>query len=188
MTERKLVDNVWEFLDRASGMYARMQEEGFRQESHSECLEDGMESPIEDLFWIAIKTLCAAEYEDFNPTPELVDGEGVYPPGMYVLPQRKIGNYRVDFLVERKPHMRTQKCAPVVVELDGHEFHDKDKKQRAYEKARDRFLTKQGYRVMHYTGSEVVADPFKIAHEVMCLLNAASDPEYNPHDPLGRGE
>lgn len=55
----------------------------------------------------------------------------------------------------------------LIVELDGHEFHDKNKNQRAYEKSRDRYLVRQGYKIFHYTGSELVADPKKVASEVM---------------------
>lgn len=185
---RELSENVWAFLDKAGTLFARMEEERFRQEMHANCLECGMQSPIEDLFWIAMVLRCKAEYEAFNPTPELVDGRVVYPHGVYVNPQSKIGPYRVDFLVTREPCLEVQRTEPVVVELDGHAFHDKDKRQRAYEKARDRFLVKNGCRVLHYTGSEIVADPFKVAHEVMCLLNAAGTPIYDPSDPLGLGE
>ena len=146
-----------------------------------------MESPIEDMFWIAMNAMCVADYEDFNPSPELRKGEAVFPPGIYVYPQKKIGTFRVDFFVFREPHVEVQRTPPIVVELDGHDFHDKDKKQRAYEKSRDRFLVKQGYRVLHFTGSEIVADPFKAAYEVMCLLCGARFSEYDPNDPLGLG-
>jgi len=179
---RKLTDTVWSFLDRAGAEYAKWCEEGFRQEMHANCVDCGMESPIEDLFWIAMFVLCKAEYEPFNPHP---NEDQSFPHGVYVRPQVRVGNFRVDFEIVREPRIEGQRCSPVIVELDGHDFHDKDKRQRAYEKSRDRFLVKRGYRVLHFTGSEIVADPFKAAHEVMVLLNAASWPEYDPTNVLG---
>jgi len=56
------------------------------------------------------------------------------------------------------------------VECDGHEFHDKDKKQRSYEKARDRYLQKEGYAVLHFTGSDIVSSPVFAATEVVSFL------------------
>lgn len=185
MSQRKIVDTVWAFMDRAGEVYAKMQEERWRQEMHSNCLDCGTQSPIEDLFWIALKTLCEANYEPFNPDP---DGPNEWPHGVYLSPQTKLGTYTVDFVVSREPFLEVQRCQPIIVELDGHAFHDKDKKQRAYEKARDRYLVKHGYRVLHYTGSEIVADPFRAAHEVLVMLNAANSPDYNPADPLELGD
>jgi very-short-patch-repair endonuclease len=188
MAKREIVDTVWNFMDRAGDAYAKMIEDRWRQEMHSNCLDCGMQSPIEDLFWIAIKTMCEAEYESFNPSPSHTEGGVKWPFGVHVKPQFKIGTYTVDFLISREPMMEMHRCQPVIVELDGHAFHDKDKKQRAYEKGRDRYLVKHGYRVLHYTGSEIVADPFRAAHEVLVMLLAASCPVYDPKDPLGRGE
>ena len=74
----------------------------------------------------------------------------------------------------------------VIVELDGHAFHDKDKKQRSYEKARDRFFVKEGYQVLHYTGSDVVADPYRVAFEVLEVLDVLEAGEaYAPTNPVG---
>lgn len=185
MKDLTLTDTVWKFLDIAGAHYARMMEERFRMEMHANCLELGMQSPLEHLFWCATAAMCQANYEPFNPDPDFEKGEPVPGKGVCLRPQVFVGKYRVDFVASKTPHFEQQRCSPVVVELDGHDFHDKDKKQRAYEKARDRFLVKQGYRVVHYTGSEIVADPFKAAHEVLSLLNSVCEPEYNRADPLG---
>ncbi len=99
--------------------------------------------------------------------------------------------YRVDFLVSRTWSYREKGLHDsVIVELDGHEFHDKDKRQRSYEKARDRYLTRQGYKVLHYTGSDLVRDPFRVAHEVMDTIECfgpVGSQKYDPADPLGQG-
>lgn len=192
MAERKLTDTVWSFLDRVAPMYARMEEERFRQEMHANCLECGMESPIEDLFWVAVQALCKAQFADINPEPvELSNGGHVFPAGIYITPQGKVDKYRVDFLMRQSGNGPDEILTPVIVELDGHDFHDKDKRQRSYEKARDRDLVRAGYRVVHFTGSDVMKDPFAVAFEVLQMLGlyvGTGIEMYNPQDPLNQGD
>jgi very-short-patch-repair endonuclease len=77
--------------------------------------------------------------------------------GMFLVPQRQIGDYRVDFLlgvsVGDQPVSNLRKC--VVVECDGHQWHEKTKEQAARDKQRDRFLQTQCGGVVHFTGSEI---------------------------------
>src|SRR5690606_35457447 len=54
-----------------------------------------------------------------------------------IYPQVLIGHYRVDFMIE----CRDSIAEGVIVECDGHEFHERTKEQAARDKARDRFLT-----------------------------------------------
>jgi very-short-patch-repair endonuclease len=189
MTNRKIVDNVWAFLDRAGGLVARMEEERFRQEMHSNMLDCGLQSPLEDMFWVACHVLCKAEYIDINPDPGLgAEAEADLPEGVYLHPQAKVGTYRVDFLLSQRRICPEDIYTPVIVELDGHDFHDKDKRQRSYEKARDRFLVKQRYRVLHFTGSDLVADPFKVAYEALEMLGVfigRGHTGYDPKNPIG---
>ena len=51
-------------------------------------------------------------------------------------------------------------------------------------------LAEQGFRVLHFTGSEVVADPHKVAYEALEMLGVYSGScrKYDPMDPLGTGE
>jgi very-short-patch-repair endonuclease len=81
--------------------------------------------------------------------------------------QEQVGPYRVDFVLEAFG-------AEVVIEVDGHDFHEKTKKQAAHDKRRDRFLTQQGYAVIHFTGSEVWANPFLCAEEAFAIARAVS--------------
>lgn len=186
---RELVDKVWSFLDKTAAAVGQMEINDFSHQMHANCLEKGMESPIEDLFWIACHALCRSESVAINPGPEVLpSGDIFFFDCVQLEPQKLIGTYRVDFLLSWGRTDEQQSCAPVVIELDGHAFHDKNKRQRSYEKARDRFLVKQGYRVLHFTGSDVVADPFKVASEALELVGLFSySNEYNPADPLGRG-
>jgi len=189
MTERKIAPNVMEFIGRAADLIGAWERDSFSQEMFCNSHDVGLESPLEDLFWTALHALCRVAYEEVNATPDYdnMTNTATWPSGVYVTPQAKFGDYRVDFLVQRRFYGGS--VQPVIVELDGHAFHDKDKKQRAYEKARDRALVKAGCRVVHYTGSEVVADPFRVAWEVLDLLNAMGGfSEYNPADPLQSGQ
>jgi very-short-patch-repair endonuclease len=81
--------------------------------------------------------------------------------------QAEIGPYRVDFLLEDKePADDGRPNWGVVIEIDGHDFHERTKEQAAYDKRRDRFLASAGYHVLRFTGSEVYADP------VVCTRDA----------------
>lgn len=189
MTE-KLPQNVMNFISQAAVWTGKFHEDSFSQELFCNCLEIGLQSPIEQLFWIAVKAMVPAHFIDLNPDPEMnALGNPVDAHGIYVQVQRQIGSYRVDFLISQHGIGPDEHLGPVVVELDGHDFHDKDKIQRSYEKKRDRYLTKAGYRVVHFTGSDVVADPFAVAHEVLEMVGLfiGEDSQYNKADPLGLG-
>lgn len=185
--------NVWEFINAASEAVGRMERDRFSQEMQSQLVETHLvESPIEQLFLVALHAMARANFEDINPDPIDVDGEWVFGCGLHLSSQFQVDKYRVDFMVSRAWKFKGQNLRDsVIVELDGHEFHDKDKRQRSYEKARDRHLTRQGFKVLHYTGSDVVRDPFRVAHEVMDTIECFGPvglQKYDPADPLGQGD
>lgn len=189
---RRLTDNVRKFLLDSSRKYGDIKAEEYGCECFRELCEGDQESPIEDLFTIAIGLHCDVFGINRKPQPTGYNAEHVmqWEPGVFIFQQFKIGSYRVDFVVA-KCDINGQACDPVVVELDGHDFHDKDKKQRSYEKARDRYLVKSGYRVLHFTGSDVVADPYKVAFEVLSMVDAFHgsyrSTDYDPKDPFSQG-
>jgi very-short-patch-repair endonuclease len=90
-----------------------------------------------------------------------------------ITPQAQLGRYRVDFLLtayapERLVHERaewTWREQGLVVECDGHDFHERTKAQARRDKARDRALQALGFQVYRYTGSEIWADVFGCADE-----------------------
>ncbi len=59
----------------------------------------------------------------------------------------------------------------VVVECDGHDFHEKTKEQAQHDKERDRRFIDLGYIVLRFTGSEIYKDPFKCASEPHRLID-----------------
>jgi hypothetical protein len=68
---------------------------------------------------------------------------------------------RIDFVV-------FMFCGPnVAIEVDGHEFHEKTKEQAASDKSRDRKITRCGYSVIRFTGSEVYRDPSGAVNEAI---------------------
>lgn len=178
-----LPSNVQAFLSSASADIGRMAGNAF------ECCVDQeisgkITSPIEQLFFIAIKAFGRSIGVSVSQTPFEDDRRRYL--GIYLDAQEKIGKYSVDFLVTSTKGFRSTQALPLIVELDGHAFHDRNKAQRSYEKARDRFFVKHGYRVLHYTGSDVVANPYRIAHEVISMFIEGID-DFDESDPLGLG-
>lgn len=115
-----------------------------------EWIETNIESPIERIAFMHLIFLSNQVFGEY----ELV-----------VTPQVKIGPYRVDFLLR---HWDTDTW--IVIECDGHDFHEKTKQQAEHDKRRDRFLTKQGYIIFRYTGSQICNDPMEIYEDVGSLV------------------
>jgi very-short-patch-repair endonuclease len=63
----------------------------------------------------------------------------------------------------------------IVVECDGHDFHEKTKAQAAKDKSRDRAFQAEGYAIIHFTGSEIWNRPYNCAFEAIDLLLNRSD-------------
>lgn len=78
--------------------------------------------------------------------------------------QERIGPYRVDFVLEAYG-------VEIIIEVDGHEFHEKTKEQAAHDKKRDRYMTQHGHTVLRFTGSEVWANPFKCAEQAFAVAH-----------------
>lgn len=136
------------------------------------------ESPIEKLMLLALR------YMDVHGmAPEVCDAPTLplatlfaCEPRDYILriyPQRVIRaagkDYRADFLIVFKPH---DAAAPfgIVIECDGHEFHERTKDQAQRDKSRDRDMIARGLTVMRFTGSEIYKDATAVADEVRVYL------------------
>ncbi len=112
-----------------------------------------------------IKIGCADGGED------LLDyyAEQIQPFSIYFATQEQIGRYRVDFLFICFMADKSKKY--LVVECDGHDFHEKTKEQARRDKARDRFFVSNGYAVLRFTGSEIYHNSRGCAKEVSDLLD-----------------
>lgn len=148
---------------------------------------DIYESQIELCFAAAASALIRVGFPQFRYSPfagdefdDLVDcARCSIPKFMGVLaPQVKIGNYRADFMLV---HMHgLNGWSGIVVECDGHDFHERTKQQATRDKARDRYIQKCGFKVMRFTGSEIWKDPMKCALEVISTgMSLAIDAECN---------
>ena len=84
-----------------------------------------------------------------------------------IFPQVVIGSYRADFLMLHRASLNT--FAGIVVECDGHDFHERTKEQATRDKSRDREMQIAGYRVLRFTGSEIWRDAFKCADQVVWM-------------------
>lgn len=113
--------------------------------------------------------------------------------GYAMTAQMRVGRYTADFGVQLTvgepdpggdgvvslsdaPHSFRAK---VIVECDGHAWHEKTKEQAAKDKRRDRFLLSQGWPVMRFTGSEIYADAAGCAEQVRESLNAQIQHDLN---------
>ncbi len=84
--------------------------------------------------------------------------------------QTEVCGYRVDFLlVLVLPEGR--RVVGVVVECDGHDFHERTKEQAKRDRGMDRALTAAGFRVLRFTGSEIYRDAVRCAKEVEDALS-----------------
>jgi len=85
----------------------------------------------------------------------------------YIAPQRQIGSYRADFIIGCTP---VDTALQIVVECDGHAFHERTKEQAAHDKARDRRMQGVGYKVFRFTGHEIYRNAFDCAGEAFVAL------------------
>lgn len=87
-----------------------------------------------------------------------------------VLIQPAVPPYRPDFMLWRwyadPLSFDPIKSPRVIVECDGHDFHDKTREQAARDKSRDRELQAAGFYVLRFTGSELWRNAPKCAREV----------------------
>lgn len=68
--------------------------------------------------------------------------------------------YRADFMIYVSGAKQRHR---IVIECDGHDFHEKTKAQAQRDKSRDRFFISHGVPVLRYSGSEIFKDPYAAA-------------------------
>lgn len=157
----KIPENIRDIADGCWTRSAEIYAESLSQFHFSAIQDHGITSPIEQAFLAGAIAVAHANHCNLLVGDRVMSFGGLL--GIDLYPQARAGNYRVDFLLQ--VFEKGEWTRQVAVELDGHQFHDRDEKQRRYEKARDRFLQSQGMVVAHFTGSEVIADPEE------CFLN-----------------
>lgn len=106
-------------------------------------------SPIEKKFYDALVasipdevTLC-----DFVSGNEWQDRNAKHVVALHA--QAKVHTYVADFMLTVKDALR------LVIECDGHDWHERTKQQAAYDRARDRELLSRFVFTVRFTGSEI---------------------------------
>jgi very-short-patch-repair endonuclease len=87
--------------------------------------------------------------------------------------QLTIGPYIADFAFMTCCEGRVAK---LIVECDGHDWHEKTKAQAQRDKARDRYCVRVGWKVLRFTGSEIVRNADGCAEEVGEVIYGMTDP------------
>ena len=85
-----------------------------------------------------------------------------------IMPQAPIGPFRCDFAIRWLNMMGDWSPRLLIVECDGHDFHERTKEQASKDRARDRELQQMGHTVFRFTGADLYRDP------VGCATQAAN--------------
>lgn len=110
----------------------------------SSAKREACESPLEGRMFDALTTAYMAGFSFHN--------------------QFEVGPYRLDFAFLHHDGRR------VAVEVDGHDYHERTKEQARNDKKRDRYLTRNGWQVLRFTGQEIHRDADRCASEVSAQL------------------
>lgn len=142
------------------------------------------QSPIERQFIAAL----AAEAFDLRVVPlgiesrSLSESYAEHCQGVLVFSlQHPVGKFFADVYLElhvrhgadRHPGLRDDGVTRLVVECDGHNFHDRTKEQASSDRARDRAMAFEGLQVFRFTGSDIFRNPTKCAREALAMLGAS---------------
>lgn len=145
------------------------------------------DSEIERLFHAAIFARVKFGWSYFDdaalaPSPEhaeraRTEKKDFFQDTLIIEKQVNIGDFRVDFLISAwtdgavvggidGPSVGLPRWRKLVVECDGHGYHERTKEQAAKDRSRDRILTSLGLDVFRFTGSELWRDPWACASQV----------------------
>jgi very-short-patch-repair endonuclease len=140
------------------------------------------DSPIECL-------MATALYASFYPSGYCIlamRDEGI-PPGLLeklqgttVLMEQQIdvAGWRADFVLTYYDwgfrHSREPSWQKIIIECDGHDFHERTKEQAAKDRSRDRGAQARGFVIFRFTGSEIWADPMGCADQVFYYINGSA--------------
>ena len=84
--------------------------------------------------------------------------------------------YYADFMLPVSYYKKTKNGFEIdftknfIVEVDGHEFHQKTKEQVEHDNERERALQKAGYEVIRFSGTEVYHKAYRCACDVKRII------------------
>lgn len=116
---------------------------------------DSCQSPIEEIMLVALSGVVAKIGKNFHKH-------------FTILAQHEIENgdsyYVADFAIFFQ-NRKNSVPIKLIVECDGHEFHEKTKEQVEKRNKRDYSLKMQGFDILHFSGSEIYKDPVGCARK-----------------------
>lgn len=162
-----------------SGPYARLRDELFAYITEElrdlrDCARG--DSPIEKLFFAAL--MANSRFADGSPQYVCVPPDAAalarllaleMPSHLIVEPQAQLEGWRVDFLIHAWEFGRLSgrpQWRRLIVECDGHDFHERTKEQAAKDRGRDREFQLRGFSILRFTGSELYANPLACVRQV----------------------
>lgn len=145
-------------------------------------VESKAQSPIEialalSLYFLIDDPVVFIDGDQMHGAPYATAGPLGRRPHAIIALQRKIDHYVADIYLRRFRYFKNDgssalvRSPVIVVECDGHNFHERTKDQARHDKERDRWMLSKGIRVFRFTGSEIFADPIKCAMEVVEFTN-----------------
>jgi very-short-patch-repair endonuclease len=146
---------------------------------------DGITSPIERLMLIGMYSVIPHDEIALMPLLkfEVISTDKSHPMQvaraaehgtLVIQPQYRLLDWPADFVLSC-PSISQKR---VVIECDGHDFHERTKEQAARDRARDRAVQAQGHIMLRYTGSEIYRDPLGCARNALKTLANAIEPEW----------
>lgn len=128
------------------------------------------QSPIEEMLLAGIISVASGETSFSDRSYTWPEYPRVPFDGVYCRLQAKVGPYRPDFLFIFQYKSKEENKRFLVVECDGHDYHEKTKEQAKHDKSRDRWMTQNNIQLLRYTGSEIYNDSDGCAEEVCALI------------------
>jgi hypothetical protein len=153
------------------------------------------DSPIEHLFYAALQTVAQREHRTIVGISRF--GKGALPNGRdyslekardgerafgrpdhtaYIEKQVQVAGWRVDFVLHYPLYRLGRddsgdiRLTRLIVECDGHAFHERTKDQAARDRSRDRLAQYEGLPIFRFTGAEIWNDPAECADEVLAFM------------------
>lgn len=93
--------------------------------------------------------------------------------GLVLLAQAEWLNFYADFALV-PIGWKAPSGLPLVVEVDGHDFHERTKEQAEHDRRRDRLMIESGATVLRFTGREVWRNARACADEVLTYARSAA--------------
>ncbi len=170
VSEEELINQLAdEVADRARVDYLDLLERTLRR----------CESPIERVLLAALmaEPIDGIEFFDTNEPflsdvisatgPPCVEWSGA------IYAQVPVGKYRPDIFIQVFDQATGKNWFSLVIECDGHDFHERTKEQASRDKRRDRWFQTRGIAVLRFTGSNIWRDPRACVEEITEAFFAA---------------